>query len=291
MAFFDLSAENMMHVVKSDKLDIDEVDLIKAVVKWAEKHSKKVKKTVKEVLAPLSPHLRYPLLAIQDIATIVTPLNILQPGELLGLYTYLGTKSVKQSSKPPSSSSSSDPFSSLTDSKKKDEKEEDPVPILPDNIKHFSGKERNPREGRKALQKYELSYSAVYTVGTSFVSINTIQSLHDGDYTTGVAIATASPAWIQAKFKKNTNITSVTIAPLHQNPTHWGPTNGNGGQIQYALAESPSNWVNVGTIAYTDHRPQVVVIGNGKGIKAQYWRLSYTGYLGTSSFVFSNKKT
>jgi len=90
-----------------------------------------------------------------------------------------------------------------TNDKKSEMKDDEPqAPVLPDSIKHFNGKERNPREGRKALEKYELSYSSVYTVGTSFVTVNTIQSLHDNDFNTGLAVATASPAWIQAKFKK-----------------------------------------------------------------------------------------
>ncbi len=110
---------------------------------------------------------------------------------------------------------------------------------------------------------------------------NTRESLLDGQFITGAATVYSVNEWIQATFPYPVPVTSVTIAPLHKNPTVWAPTNGHGGSLQYS--HDNKNWTTVGTIAYVQMQQQKIEKGN---VTAQYWRLFHIGYLGTSSFVF-----
>jgi hypothetical protein len=109
---------------------------------------------------------------------------------------------------------------------------------------------------------------------------NTHEALLDGRFATGAATNDGF-AWIQATFPYPVPVTSVTIAPLHKNPTVWPPQTGSGGSLQYS--HDNQNWTTVGTISYVYMQQQKIETGN---ITAQYWRLLHTTHLGTSSFIF-----
>ncbi|CAF0963502.1 unnamed protein product [Rotaria sordida] len=129
------------------------------------------------------------------------------------------------------------------------------------------------------LNNWKLSMSPSYTLVNAE---NTRESLLDGQFTTGAATALMRRGeWIKATFPYPVPVTSVTIAPLHKNPTKWNPANGNGGTLQYS--HDDTNWITAGTIAYVEMQQQKIEVGS---VTAQYWRLFLDSYLGTSSFLF-----
>ncbi|CAF0797846.1 unnamed protein product [Rotaria sordida] len=129
------------------------------------------------------------------------------------------------------------------------------------------------------LNNWKLSMSSSYT---KLNAENTRESLLDEQFTTGAAtVRSGSGEWIKATFPSSVTVTSVTIAPLHKNPTKWNPANGNGGTLQYS--HDDNNWITAGTIAYVEMQQQKIEVGS---VTARYWQLFHNGHLGTSSFLF-----
>jgi len=82
-------------MLKSSKLAIDEIDLFKGVLRWSVAECKRQNKkdsieNKRDVLADIIPLVRFPAMNMEDVATFVSPSNILSPGQLLEIFTYLG---------------------------------------------------------------------------------------------------------------------------------------------------------------------------------------------------------
>jgi len=93
--FDNLTKDRVQTILKSSKLAVDEVDVFSGVLRWATaeckrqdlKDSTENKRTVlKEIL----PQVRFPVMTMEDIATFVSPSQILDAGQLLEIFTYLG---------------------------------------------------------------------------------------------------------------------------------------------------------------------------------------------------------
>jgi len=90
-----LSEEKLIAILQSDDLTIDETDLFQACLRWALSECKRRKlDTTTEhrnlVLKNVLPHIRFPTMSMDQIATVVTGSGVLNNAQLLSLYTYKG---------------------------------------------------------------------------------------------------------------------------------------------------------------------------------------------------------
>jgi len=100
--FLDLSEESIIRIVKSSVIDILEIDLFRAIVKWATKECSK--KNIKdspenrrEVLKKVTLHIRFPLFSTEQIASDVRSSGVLLDEQMVLLFTWLGKKAtIKQ---------------------------------------------------------------------------------------------------------------------------------------------------------------------------------------------------
>jgi len=71
--------------------------VFKALVKWGEAKVKesKDKTDLKTVTKDLLKYVRFPLLQMNDMATIVAPSNLIEPSQLVGLFSYLSVTDEK----------------------------------------------------------------------------------------------------------------------------------------------------------------------------------------------------
>jgi len=93
--FDALPKERVQTMLRSSKLAIDEIDLFKGVLRWSVAECKRQGKkdsldNKKEVLADIIPLVRFPAMNMEDVATFVSPSQILSPGQLLEIFTFLG---------------------------------------------------------------------------------------------------------------------------------------------------------------------------------------------------------
>jgi len=100
-SFDTLSKGRLMDILKSNRLSIDEIDLFKGVLRWATTECKRqnLKDTVeskKKVLEDIIPIIRFPLMAMEDVATFVSPSGMLESNQLLEIFTYLGQPESKK---------------------------------------------------------------------------------------------------------------------------------------------------------------------------------------------------
>jgi len=135
------------------------------------------------------------------------------------------------------------------------------------------------REGAN-LNDWKLTVSSTYD---ALQPQQTKESLLTEDFYSGCGTNSGS-SWIQASFKRPVKPKSVKIGPMHKNPNAWSPTNGSGGQFQYS--NDGYTWTTVQSYTYQSMQPTIIPI---KDVRARYWRLFYSGHLGTSMFIFSNK--
>jgi len=75
--FLDLSENVIILMLKNTNTCADELDLVKAIMKWAEHQKKNTGKDVKELLKNIARHIRYPLLSPQELVKEVKPLGII----------------------------------------------------------------------------------------------------------------------------------------------------------------------------------------------------------------------
>ncbi|GFO47950.1 BTB/POZ domain-containing protein 19-like [Plakobranchus ocellatus] len=68
--FKDISEDALVTIIRSDKLNIDEIDLIKAVKMWATVNSEVDKKEVSLVGRNAIKHLRLPLLSLEELGAL-----------------------------------------------------------------------------------------------------------------------------------------------------------------------------------------------------------------------------
>jgi hypothetical protein len=79
--------------VQSSKLAIDEIDLFKGVLRWSVAECKRQGKkdtteTKRDILTDIIPLVRFPVMAMEDVATFVSPSQMLSPNQLLEVFTY-----------------------------------------------------------------------------------------------------------------------------------------------------------------------------------------------------------
>jgi len=96
-SFTKLSKPQMLEIIKSDKLNAKEIEVFEAVVAWGKAEMKNQKlddtpQNLKQVLADVLPHVRFPCMNTQDVAVTVVPSSLLESTQILELFTYLGMK-------------------------------------------------------------------------------------------------------------------------------------------------------------------------------------------------------
>jgi len=90
-AIVKLPADRFAVILKSNKLKADELTIYKALVKWGEAKVKESgdKTDLKTVAKDLIKYIRFPLMSINDFATVVAPSNLIESTQLVGLFSYL----------------------------------------------------------------------------------------------------------------------------------------------------------------------------------------------------------
>lgn len=71
----------MIQILSSDKLCIDEIDLLKGLLKWGEHKAKESNKSIEQVLQNTIPLIRFGLISGKDLYNFVKPLKFV-PKEL-----------------------------------------------------------------------------------------------------------------------------------------------------------------------------------------------------------------
>jgi len=96
-AIAKLPADRFAIILKSDKLKTEELAVFKALVKWGEARVKEStdKIDLKTATKDLIKYVRFPLLQMNDMATIVAPSNLIEPSQLVGLFSYLSVTDEK----------------------------------------------------------------------------------------------------------------------------------------------------------------------------------------------------
>jgi len=88
--FLKLSKDRLIVLLKDEKLAIEEIDVFKAVQKWAEAEVKRKKaQDVKEAVKDVLKYIRFPAMDIASIASVVAPSNLLEQPQLVGLFSYV----------------------------------------------------------------------------------------------------------------------------------------------------------------------------------------------------------
>jgi len=102
--FAKLPKDILLMIVKSDTLNIKEVDLFDACLAWGKREAKETKLDEKDglktALADILPHIRFPCMTTQDVAVKVTQSGLLDSDQILDLFTYLGIKANNKKATP-----------------------------------------------------------------------------------------------------------------------------------------------------------------------------------------------
>jgi len=88
-SFAKLSKDRLAVILKSDKLAIDEVDLFKALQVWAAAEAKRTQTDAKTAVKDLVKYIRFPLMEITQVASVVAPSGLLEQSQLVGLFSYV----------------------------------------------------------------------------------------------------------------------------------------------------------------------------------------------------------
>jgi len=91
--FVTLPLDRLIRLLQSDKLEVEEVLLFKAVQKWAVAELKRQGKStdisdVRNILTNVLPLIRFPTMEMEHIASVVAPSQLLGEQQLLELFTY-----------------------------------------------------------------------------------------------------------------------------------------------------------------------------------------------------------
>jgi len=76
--FLTLSQQSLREMLMTDQLDVEELELYKALLRWGEKNLEKNNNStsLKETLLPLIPFIRFPLILPDDLMNIVKPSGV-----------------------------------------------------------------------------------------------------------------------------------------------------------------------------------------------------------------------
>lgn len=112
-SFLDLDEETIIAFCKDDKLCIDELHLFKSIQKWGEHQIKKHKKSIslKEQLKNILPHIRYPLMSVEELSEIVKPTGLIPHELYIQTMEYFATPKAFEDSNDPQFRDRSKPFS------------------------------------------------------------------------------------------------------------------------------------------------------------------------------------
>jgi hypothetical protein len=102
--FVALPVDRLIRLLQSDKLEVEEVLLFKAVQKWAVAELKRQGKStdisdVRGILANILPLIRFPTMEMEHIASVVAPSQLLGEQQLLELFTYNSVTEERQKEK------------------------------------------------------------------------------------------------------------------------------------------------------------------------------------------------
>jgi len=94
--FLQAKAATVEAIANRETLNIKEVDLFSACMKWAEAECKRTDKTanpenIRAVLGDILSKIRFPVMTSQDIAIQVAPTQILTNTQVLEIFNYLGS--------------------------------------------------------------------------------------------------------------------------------------------------------------------------------------------------------
>jgi hypothetical protein len=98
-AFLKLSRPRLEYLIKDDALAADESAIFKGVLEWAKveatrqgfdsKGDSKGDEKINELVKDFLPHIRFPLMTMEDIVSLVQPTNLLDQKQLLELFQYV----------------------------------------------------------------------------------------------------------------------------------------------------------------------------------------------------------
>jgi hypothetical protein len=97
-AFVKLSKDRLTVILKDDKLAVDEIEVFKALQRWAEaevKRSQVEGSDVKSVVKDLIKYIRFPTMEINQVATVVAPSGLLEQTQLVGLFSFVSVTDEK----------------------------------------------------------------------------------------------------------------------------------------------------------------------------------------------------
>jgi len=95
--FFQLPKARLIMIVASQNLRVNELDLFRAVNRWVQAECERLEmkwteENLREIGRDVLCHIRFPLMTLQEIASVVSPTNLLTPSQVLQIFTYLGAQ-------------------------------------------------------------------------------------------------------------------------------------------------------------------------------------------------------
>jgi len=92
-AWLGLSKAELVEIISRDSLGAEsEAQIFQSVHRWGSAQATKSGKEVSEELKGVLEHVRFPLMATEDVASKVVPTNLLTSAQTLELFTYLAQK-------------------------------------------------------------------------------------------------------------------------------------------------------------------------------------------------------
>jgi len=96
-----LEKKRVVEICKRNTLNVKEGDLFEGVVTWAKAECKRTNidnngENLRKVLEDILPLIRFPAMAMEEVATKVTPTSVLLSDQMLTIFTYLGSSKDKQ---------------------------------------------------------------------------------------------------------------------------------------------------------------------------------------------------
>jgi hypothetical protein len=94
--FLNLSKHRVSSILEDDKLNVEEIELFNAILKWGDAESKRTGRDRKELLGDLIPYIRFPTMPVNKIAGPVNASGLLSPDQLLSVFQYVSTSDEKK---------------------------------------------------------------------------------------------------------------------------------------------------------------------------------------------------
>jgi hypothetical protein len=97
-AFVKLSKDRLTVILKDDKLAVEEIEVFKALHKWAEAELKRTQvegADLKSIVKDLIKLIRFPTMEINQVATVVAPSGLLEQSQLVGLFSFVSVQDEK----------------------------------------------------------------------------------------------------------------------------------------------------------------------------------------------------